>query len=667
MKNYLFILFFLLGAQAYGHVNLLSPQGGETYVPGEMVQITWQEAIAHNTLNWDLYFSSDGGQSWEVLQEDIDYGQLSFQWTVPDMPGNQAQIKVVQDNPGNNYEDSSNNFTIQGTGSNIHQLLIPPMLSGEDIDLTLAPGTHEFFEGVNTPTLGVNGDILGPTLVLEKGQEVNITVNNQIGETTTIHWHGMHVSAMNDGGPHTTIAPDETWNPAFTILDKAATYWYHPHLHMNTNDHVLRGLAGLVIVKDEEEAALALPRDYGVDDIPVVIQTKTFDEDKNIVLGTNALDTEVLANATTDAFVNVPAQVIRLRLLNGSSQRIYELGLSNDMPFYQIASDGGLLSSSIELTRLRLAPGERAEILIDLSGEEGQSVFLKSYASELPTGYYGAAQVGMNANMSIPNYDDNPLNGADFDILEMIVAEPNGTGVSSIPSDLVDVTPLQESEVDVNRNLQFSPKVFGPSNMVNGPFVIDGVSFDLDVINQTIELNDVEVWEIFNQTMIAHPFHIHDVQFYLLSRNGVPVPENERGRKDVVIVPPQGGTVRFITKFEDFADDEVPYMYHCHMLTHEDDGMMGQFTVVDNTVGLDDLREETITLSPNPVTKNITLSGLVASTIELFNSTGTLIEKRTTTGINEVFNLEKLPAGSYYFNIITDNNSHTYKVVKIND
>ncbi len=664
MKNYLFILFAFVSLPVFGHVSLLNPQGGETFTAGEAVQINWQEVIAHNTENWDLYFSQDGGQTWEVIEEDISYSQLTYDWMVPDVATTQAQVKVVQDNPGTDYEDASDNFTIVGGGNNIHELAIPPVLSGENIDLVLQPGTHEFFEGITTNTLGVNGDILGPTLMLEKGQEVNINVTNNIGETTTIHWHGMHVSAMNDGGPHTTIEPGETWNPQFTVLDKAATYWYHPHLHMHTNDHVLQGIAGFVIVKDEEEAALNLPRTYGVDDIPVVIQTKTFDEDKQIVLGTSALDTEVLANATTDAFVNLPAQVVRLRLLNGSSQRFYELGLSNDMAFYQIASDGGLLPTPVQLTRLRMAPGERAEILIDLSGSEGQSVFLKSYASELPNNYYGAAQVGMNAAMSIPNYNSNPLNGTDFDILEIVVGEPNGEGVSTIPGNLVEATPWSVTEVDTTRTLLFTPKVFGPSNMVNGPFVINGVSFDLDVINETIPLGNVEIWEITNQTMIAHPFHIHDVQFYILDRNGVAVPENERGRKDVVIVPPQFGTVRFITKFEDFADDEVPYMYHCHMLTHEDDGMMGQFTVVSTMVGTDDFGKESLSIAPNPTADYVTIKGLNSAVIEVYNTTGIQVERRVANSDTETFSLANYPAGAYFFNIINDNQTHSYKVIK---
>ncbi|MCB9326417.1 MAG: multicopper oxidase domain-containing protein [Lewinellaceae bacterium] len=552
---------------------------------------------------------------------------------------------------------------ISYTGIAQNPLLIPPILSGENIDLTLQQGSVEFYPGTSTATMGVNGNILGPTLMLEKGQEVSITVNNLIGESTTIHWHGMHVSAANDGGPHTVIAAEETWNPQFTVMDNAATYWYHPHLHEKTNDHVLQGIAGFIIVQDEEEATLDLPRTYGIDDFPIVIQTKTFDADKQIVLGANAMDTTVLVNATRNPFVNVPAQVVRLRLLNGASQRIFNLGLSNNLTFFQIASDGGLLSQPIELTRLPLAPGERAEILIDLASNEGQSIFLKSYASELPTGFYGALQVGMNAQMTIPGYSSNPLNGADFNILQINVDEPSG-GVTTIPTHLTMLTPWDQNDVDTTRNLLFTPEAFGPSGMVNGPFVIDGNSFDLNVINQVIPLDNVEIWEITNQTMIAHPFHIHDVQFYLLTRNGVPVPENEQGRKDVVLIPPQFGSIRFITKFEDFADDEVPYMYHCHMLTHEDEGMMGQFTVVDYSTGIHEFEGESISLYPNPTTQSVTLKGLKPSVIELFNTSGQLLEQRETSKNLESFGLSNYSSGVYYLKVKDMDMNRTFKVIK---
>ncbi|MEE9437974.1 MAG: multicopper oxidase domain-containing protein [Saprospiraceae bacterium] len=545
-----------------------------------------------------------------------------------------------------------------------NQLLIPPTISGESIELTLAEGSHQFFEGINTPTLGINGNILGPTIILQKGEQIDFTVNNQIGETTTIHWHGMHVSAENDGGPHTKILNNTSWNPNFTVLDKAATYWYHPHLHQNTNNHVLRGMAGLIIVQDDDEASLPLPREYGVDDIPLVIQTKTFDDDKLIVLGTSAKDTEVLANATRNAFVNVPAQIVRFRLLNGASQRIFELGLTNNMSFFQIASDGGLLASAVELKRLRLSPGERAEILIDLSSVEGQEIAIKSYASELQRGYYGAAQIGMNAMMTIPNYNTNPLNGSDFDILKLIVDEPNGNGVSIIPNQLVAVTPYNSSAVNNIRQLLFTPKTFSPSNMVNGPFVIDGNSFDINTINQTINLNDVEIWEITNQSMIAHPFHIHDVQFYIISRNGVPVPANEQGRKDVVLVPPMFGTVKFIAKFEDFANNTIPYMYHCHMLTHEDDGMMGQFVVVD-PLSTNNKIIDNVTIFPNPTTKYIYVKGDELIKIKIINSQGIVLFSQSSFKKEIKIDMERFSSGIYYLKTKTINGTSIHKIVKL--
>src|SRR5690606_24036249 len=174
---------------------------------------------------------------------------------------------------------------------------------------------------------------------------------NSLGEATTLHWHGMHVAPENDGGPHTVIDAGTTWSPSFTVLDKASTHWYHPHLHMHTNEHVIKGIAGLIIVRDDEEAALALPRTYGVDDLPLVVQTKEFDADGQFVVG-GALDDRLMVNGTLDPFVPAPAQMVRMRLLNGASERSFNFGFSNDMPFNQIGTDGGLLTAPVQMTRL---------------------------------------------------------------------------------------------------------------------------------------------------------------------------------------------------------------------------------------------------------------------------------------------------------------------------
>ncbi len=542
-------------------------------------------------------------------------------------------------------------------------LLIPDTLSGTNLTLNLQYGTYQFYSGTNTSTMGVNGNILGPTLLLNKGQQVNITVNNNLSDTTTIHWHGMHVSAANDGGPHTIILPGGSWHPAFKVRDRAATYWYHPHLHRKTNEHVSKGIAGLVIVRDSDEAALTLPRTYGLDDIPVVIQTKTFTASKQIVVPSNA-DSVIMANATINAYVNVPAQMVRFRLLNGSSQRVFNLGLSGNKSFYMIASDGGLLPAPLTLTRLQLAPGERAEIVIDLTGMQNQSLYLKSYASELPNGIYGATNPGLMSGMVLNGYNPNPLNGADFNILQLNVGAQTSNPVTSLPSSLVAATPIAPSSANITRNLTFSPAVMGP-NQLNGKFLINGTSFNMNVINYSIPLNNVEIWSLKNNSAIAHPFHIHDVQFYILDRNGIAPPAQEQGRKDVVLVKPQE-TVRFITVFEDFANDTVPYMYHCHMLKHEDDGMMGQFNVV-NTVGIKDAaKKPSASVYPNPSKGSIKIkanNSVSLLLVEIYGIDGRLLVSKEIKNKDNTIEINGLPKGVLLLKLLTDKGIETRKLI----
>lgn len=455
-------------------------------------------------------------------------------------------------------------------------LFIPDTISGDTINLSLQHGMVNFFQGQPTNTMGANGNILGPTLILNKNRNVTINVNNQLMHTTTIHWHGMHVSPQDDGGPHIFIQPNEIWSPSFTVLDWASTYWYHPHLHHHTNEHVSKGISGFIIVRDSIENNINLPRTYGVDDFPLAIQTKSFDVNNQILIE-NALDTTLMVNATLNPFLNLPAQVIRLRLLNGSSERSYNLGFNNNKSFYQIASDGGLLTQPVQLTRLLLAPGERAEILVDFGSNNGQSFQLMNYGAEIPSGIYGAAQPGISPVQVIPGYNLNPLNGSNFTILQLNIIQPTSNPVTTLPSTLVTHNAWTAQEADTTRNFVFT----GPmgTGAILGPFRINGEFFNMDFINEYVPFNNIEIWELRNQTPIAHPFHIHNVQFYILDINGAPPPVNMRGRKDVVLVRGGNTVVRFITKFETFYDNEFPYMYHCHMLTHEDSGMMGQFIV----------------------------------------------------------------------------------------
>lgn len=489
-------------------------------------------------------------------------------------------------------------------------LFIPPTLNGPVYTLNMQHGTHEFIPGVISNTMGFNGNVLGPTLILQAGEQVSMSVTNSIGEPSTVHWHGLHVAAENDGGPHTVIEPNTTWNPSFKVLDKASTYWYHPHLHDSTNKHVVKGLAGMIIVKDTQEAKLNIPRTYGVDDFPIIVQTKAIqlpsgDIPTNIInASAHQLnpDTNLLVNARKNVYLNAPKQVIRLRLLNASPQRVFNFGLTGNTNFYQLASDGGLLPYLVAINRLRLAPGERAEILINLSSYPiGSTVNLMSYASELPNGVWGAQQAwdggaapSGTVDESPPGYHPNYMNGADFPIMQLRVVAATASPVTTLPI-LIPLAPdtrIPSSEATITRTKYLiAGKSRGlfisktPTASTTSPFKI----FDMNVINDTVQYNTTEIWEIYGSEQMYHPFHIHDIQFFILDRrdslgNVIPLTPNERGRKDVVFIGPRE-KVRFITKFDDFWGD-IPYMYHCHIGVHEDKGMMNQF-IVNSTMYVD--------------------------------------------------------------------------------
>ncbi len=535
------------------------------------------------------------------------------------------------------------------TASAQNPLAIPPTVSGTEIDLELATGTVPFLPGAATQTMGVNGPLLGPTIILQQDQQVTLNVTNHLGEPTTIHWHGMHVPPEADGGPHIVIDPDATWSPSFTVLEQASTHWYHPHLHMHTNAHVIKGIAGLIIVRDPVEAALTLPRTYGVDDLPLVLQTKQFDAGNQVVVG-GALDTHVMVNGTLDPYVDVPAQMVRLRLLNGATERVFNLGFTGNQPFYQIGSDGGLLSAPVTLTRLRLAPGERAELLVDLGALQGQSIELVSFGSELPAAIYGAAQPGMGMGQTIPNYTSNPLNGNDFTFLRLDVGAPTADPITTVPATLVTLNPWPEASADATRSFTFTPVNMGPT-AIQGPFLINGAPYDMMTINFDVPLDNIEVWQLTNQSPIAHPFHVHDVQFYILDINGAAPPPNMQGRKDVVLVPAGMGTVRFITRFEDFASEEVPYMYHCHMLTHEDAGMMGQFRVIDPSQGVEEgIAGNGLVVAPNPAVNQLRITldpalGLGTLTVTDLAGRAVLVHKEVAGPLR--LDVGTLPSGGY--------------------
>jgi len=542
-------------------------------------------------------------------------------------------------------------------------LAIPDTLSGSAINLTIKDSSRTWYAGYSTNTIGLNTSYLGPTLILQKGTLTQFNVQNLLADTTTIHWHGLHLAPSNDGGPHTTIAPSSIWTPSFPIMDQAGTYWYHSHLHNKTVEQVTKGEAGLIIIRDSIEATINLPRKYNVDDFPIIIQTKCFDSNKQLAVNT-AGDSVIMVNGTLSPYLQVPAQVIRLRLLNASINRIFKLGLHNNQNIIQIGSDGGLLSQPVSLSRLQLAPGERAEVLLDLTGMQGQQININSYSSELANGIYGAANPSAMGPGVIPGYASNPLNGINFKILQLNITTPTSNPITSIPTNLVPVNPLPASSANLTFPISISPQAMGPNGMLNGPFQLNNQLFNMQTINHTTTLGSTEIWSITNNTAIAHPFHVHGLQFYVLDRNGFAPPVNEQGRKDVIMVYAQE-TIKIIMQFEDFTDNVIPFMYHCHMLTHEEDGMMAQYLVL-NATGIDDsnMAYNAVLIFPNPCSANVNVhSKSEILRTEIVDVLGRIIYSSNEKYTFKNIDLPETPSGLYVIKTFGKNSSTTHRIV----
>jgi blue copper oxidase len=483
-------------------------------------------------------------------------------------------------------------------------LPIPPELHGRpqadgslSYVLRLAPGRSELVSGLSTPTWGYNGALLGPALRLPQGKRVRIQLHNALNQSTTTHWHGAHVPGRMDGGPQSLIQPGQTATVDFALKQPGATLWYHPHPDTRTGPHIYAGLAGLLLVDDGLDVRLNLPHRWGVDDLPVIVQDRRIGADGRLLYMTSMMDRmgmkggRFLVNGREQPHVQVPAQWLRLRLVNASNARVYNFAFADGRAFHAVASDAGLLAAPVELRSLLLAPSERAEVLVDLRREQGKTLVLRSDS--------GAVVPGLS---SMP-MDADHWDHAGFDLLQLRVVAPSGAG-GSLPQRLADIPMLQADAPPRRFSLQgmmggmmgsggssgmrgmagsTAPALPGPGGMNQGVggeklFSINHHHMDMRRIDQRLRLGSTEIWEVVNDGHMAHPFHYHSTSFQILSRNGAAPPAHERGWKDTVLVR-HAETVRLIAHFGQPAGDAHPFMFHCHILEHEDNGMMGQFTV----------------------------------------------------------------------------------------
>ncbi len=602
----------------------------------------------------------------------------------------------------------------------INKIPIPPLLDARDslINLEMRVMYHKFNpgnpldslnggvgqpNGIRTYAYNVVGDstmtILGPTLKWHTYDSTEITLKNMIGVHTTTHWHGAEVPSHMDGGPHQEIQPGSTWYVNFRTLDSASTLWYHPHFHNLTIEHVQKGLSGMVIVEREDDPIRnTLPRTYGVDDIPVIVGDLGFTPGSSRAAGMVIDTTKVkrpinLINGVTNPYVEVPAHIVRLRILNGSTRKGIMFGLSesytaplaNLKPFYLIATDGGYTMKPDTLTSLINGPGARDEIILDLSGyQPGDTLYLSNLKDSLPPFVIGNTRASGNPHGDGAGKDTT--NGSAFLQLR-IVADSTFPGYTPVTTFTPFTTTWSPGLADTSNVVRHRLKqLVSQGSQHTSTFTIDGITYDMETINDTVCVDTKEIWAIRNLTEVAHPFHIHKIQFRVLdvvdaAGNNVDLEEHGmNGPKDDVLVFP-GWTLRFLAQFDDYPDPIDPmntYMYHCHILTHEDSiggGMMHQFVVTNEGACASSSYPGTgnngpaMVLLSNPTEGAIYLRGRSAkpSTLAIFDFQGRRIRGQQLPAFDgdARINTEGLPSGLYLVEWRTPGGATTGKVVLV--
>ncbi|MEG0233304.1 MAG: multicopper oxidase CueO [Hafnia sp.] len=501
--------------------------------------------------------------------------------------------------------------------------LLTPDAAGK-IALNVQTGSMKWKAGMQTPTWGINGPLLGPAMRLQRGKDVAINVTNELPEATTMHWHGMEIPGTSDGGPQAVIEPGKMWTAEFKVDQPATTAWFHPHTHGLTGRQVAMGLGGLIIIDDEESTKLPLPKEWGVDDVPVILQDKRLDAKGHIDYQLDIMTAAVgwfgdmmLTNGTVYPQHLAPRGWLRLRFLNGCNARSLNLATSDGRPLYVVGSDGGLLGEPVKLTELPILMGERFEVLVDTRDGKAFDILtlpvkqmgmtlppfdralpvlhiqptLKSNEAKLPDALVNMPAVPaadnaktrwlqlmmdpqldmMGMQMMMQRYGMASMAGMDMKGHGNMAGMDHGQMQGQMTHGQMGHGKMNHGGMEQG-NQMASGYDFMHGNKING------IAFDMAKPMFDVKRGTYEKWTISGEgDMMLHPFHIHGTQFRILSENGKPPAAHRSGWKDTVRV--EGWRSEVLVKFDHEAPKERAYMAHCHLLEHEDTGMMMSFTV----------------------------------------------------------------------------------------
>lgn len=439
---------------------------------------------------------------------------------------------------------------------------------------------------------------LGPTFDVQQGERLRVRFKNDITRPSIVHWHGLHVPMEADGHPSLAIAPGETYTYDFEVRNRAGLYWYHPHPHAETGEQVYFGLAGTFIVRDDEERDLGLPA--GDQELVMVLQDRRFDDDNRLLYVGNMMERmngflgdRVLVNGVFDPTVPVATTAYRIRLLNGSNSRIYKLGWSDGTPLTVIGNDGGLLQEPVVRPYITLSPAERIDLWVDFSGLEiGSEVELISLPFSVPNSMggmmgRGMAGQGQGASGRGRMAGQSLANGDAFRLLKIRVDHRSEVR-SELPSRLSTIP-----KASVSQALAEGDPIPVVLSMGHMAALINGASFEMTgtTARERVKLGSQRLfvidndWEGGGMMAMPHPVHFHGQQFQVVDRQAGPHIDPgyetlreglvDEGWKDTVLVFP-GERVSIVKRFDDFAG---LFLYHCHVLEHEDLGMMRNLQV----------------------------------------------------------------------------------------
>lgn len=406
-------------------------------------------------------------------------------------------------------------------------------------EMTIRPARAEILPGIQTDVLTYDGHFPGPVIKARTGRPVVIRQRNRLTVPTAVHLHGAAVRPDSDGDPMDLIAPGADRVYHYPNRQPHAPLWFHDHAHHLEAENVYRGLSGSYLLTDATERALPLPA--GRYDVVIALRDARFDDQGQLAyaMGDRARNT-LLANGVPYPYFEVAARKYRLRLLNASNQRRFELRLADGGPLVQIGSDGGLLAAPHTTDHLVLSAGERADVVVDFSRHPvGTSVVLKNTAGPGP-----AEETGEVLRFDVVRTADDP---------------------SRIPARLRTLPPLPLPDAERTVVLRMDEGGEHP-----GAYIDEKV-YDPERVDASVKFGTSEIWTVTNANARAeHNFHLHLVQFRVLERNGRPPQPGESGLKDTVFLAP-GETVRLQAVFDSYRGR---YVYHCHMFEHGTRGMM---------------------------------------------------------------------------------------------